>query len=94
MKYSGLLIVLLVGLVIAGNPVLLIVPGERVGPVSIFMSREELSEAVGDEFLVDTPDMLEAWESVLGDEWFSSRDPGMIRLNPHITSIFIYRSFE
>ena len=195
MKYPGILIIFLVSLVIAENPVLLIVPGERVGPVSIFMSREELSEAVDDEFLVDktiqigegyttaatlvfsgtdkeleiqwddqmssaeritvigeacetevgihngmsltsvdsilgefrllgfawdyegcadfsetslghgiraffypvdldTPDLLEAWESVLGDEWFSSRDPGMISLNPRITSIFIYRSFD
>lgn len=43
---------------------------------------------------LDTPDMVEAWESVLGVEWFSSRNPAMIRLNPRITSIFIYRSFE
>ncbi len=195
MKYSGLTMILLAGLSVAGNPGLLIVPGERVGIVPLDISRVELSNLVGDEVLSDTsvhlgegfmapgtlvfpgtkreleitwydslmnstvgitvtgeayetfegiyigmsltdvnsllgefrllgfawdyegqadfsgtsigdgiyaafyagerdtPERLEAWESVLGDGWFSSLNPGMVNLDPRIASISIYSSY-
>ena len=195
MKYPGLTMILLAGLSVAGNPGLLIVPGERVGIVPLDISRVELSNLVGDEVLIDTtvhlgegfmapgtlvfpgtkreleitwydslmnstvgitvtgeayetfegiyigmsltdvnsllgefrllgfawdyegqadfsgtsigdgiyaafyagerdtPERLEAWESVLGDGWFSSLNPGMVNLDPRIASISIYSSY-
>ncbi len=195
MKYPGLTMILLAGLSVAGNPGLLIVPGERVGIVPLDISRAELSNLVGNEVLIDTTvhlgegfmaagtlvfpgtkreleitwydslmnstvgitvtgeayetsegirigmsltdansllgefrllgfawdydgradfsntllgngiyadfdageldtqEKIEAWESVLGDGWFSSLNPGMVDLDPRITSINIYSSY-
>ncbi len=42
----------------------------------------------------DTQEKIEAWESVLGDGWFNSRNPGMINLDPIIRSISIHEPHE
>lgn len=195
MKYPVLIMLLLAGLSLAGNPGLLIVPGERVGVVPLDISRVELGILVGDEVLIDTTvhlgegfmatgtlvfpgtkreleitwfdslmsssvgitvtgeayetsegirigmsltdvnfllgefrllgfawdyegrsdfsntslgdciyadfdagaldtqEKIDAWESVQGDEWFSSLNPGMVNLDPRIASISIYSSY-
>ncbi len=196
MKYPGLTMILLAGLSIAGNPAFLIVPSESVGVIPLGISREELSDIVSEEILVDTvihlgegymtagtlilpgtakelkivwdnsdmnsieeitvtgeifetfegihvgmsitdvnlilgefnllgfawdyegradfsntllgsgisavfdagaldaQEKIEAWESVQGDGWFSSRNSGMINLDPVIKSISIHRPHE
>lgn len=195
MKYSGLTMILIAGLSIAGNPGLLIVPGERIGIVPLDISRVELADLVGEEVLIDTtinlgegftatgtlvfpgtkreleitwfdslmnstvgitvigeayetfegicigisltdtnsllgefrlmgfswdyegyadfsgtslgdginavfdagefdtPERLEAWESLQGDGWFSSLNSGMVNLDPRIASISIYSPY-
>lgn len=49
--------------------------------------------AVFDAGDLDTPERQEAWESVLGDGWFSSLNQGMVNLDPRIASIRIYSSY-
>ncbi|MCK5063725.1 MAG: hypothetical protein KAQ97_00510 [Candidatus Fermentibacteraceae bacterium] len=196
MKFSGVTLILITGLSIAANPAFLIVPSESVGVIQLGISREELSDILREEILVDTlihlgegymtagtlifpgtskelkivwdnsdmnsieeitvtgaifetiegihvgmsltdvnlilgefnllgfawdyegrsdfsntllgsgisaafdagaldtEEKIEAWESVQGDEWFSSIDPGMIDLDPVIESISVHRPHE